>query len=125
MLEYKGDPTKLIGRGVWVCVNEDTQDYEKRKIVEFSCRLCIQPGQRYFIPELHVKDRGGKTHYVKPEYIYMRACDTPPRKAGGTKLRKLWLRLSECDREISRLYAERVKLLREFRNAKGEENGRS
>ena len=85
------NPKKLLGRGVWVCVNEHTDDWEKRKVTSVNVhwslrRLSLKPKAEpyYCVYHIEVMDRGGAHHGYNANNVYLHSYEIPRRRLPDT-----------------------------------------
>jgi len=130
------NPNKLLGRGVWVCVNEHTDDWEKRKVTgldvhwslqRLSLNAKVEP--YYYIYHVEVMDRGGAHHGYNAYNVYLHSYEVPRRRLPDTpearELRQLYrTKRKELSSLKLQVYDLQVKLAcMSIREPKGKNNG--
>ena len=111
-------PEKLLGRGVWVCVNNKTDDWEKRIVIKVFVPMSLEPildngvGRcRAYVDSVTVRDRGGSNHFVPGREAFLRKRDIPYRGAYTEVAKKVRTALEECNDQIGQLKSKRRQLM--------------
>jgi len=115
-------PEKLLGRGVWVCVNNKTDDWEKRIVIKALVPMSLEPildngvGRcRAYVDSVTVRDRGGQQHFVPGREAFLRKRDIPYVGAYTEAAKKVRTALNECNEKIGQLKTKRRQLMDKLR----------